>query len=115
MARGDRAAVAWLMAASAMLGAATYFASPARADGTVDEDEAVFVEVYGQGAICTTLDDYPTAAGVVGISNAIVEQGYTRDSSVDILNASVMLYCDQHWPLLVAVGKAARAGSGASA
>lgn len=109
MARGDRSAVALLMATSAMLGAALYFASPARADGTLDAEEDAFVQLYGEGAICSTLDDYPSVGGVIGIAQAIVEKGYEPDSAVDIINASVWLYCDQYWPLLEAVGKAARA------
>lgn len=113
MARGDRSALAWLMACSALLGAAVYFASPARADGTLDEDEAAYVSLYGDGAICETLDDYPSAAGVVGIVSAITEDGYTADSAVDVVNASVWAFCPRHWPLLAATGRAARAGSSA--
>jgi hypothetical protein len=41
---------------------------------------------------------------------AIVEDGYPLDSAVDIVNASVYLYCDQYMPILQAIGRAARAG-----
>lgn len=109
MARGDRSAVALLMATSGFLGAAMYFASPARADGYLDDDEMVYVEMYG-GAVCSTLDDYRSLAGVTGIAQAIVEDGFAHDSAVDVINASVQGYCPEHWSLLQAVGKASRAG-----
>lgn len=113
MARGDRTAIAWAMIGSALFGAAFYFASPAKADGMLDEDEQVFVELYGADAVCPTLTEYRSLSGVMGISDAIVDEGFSRDSSVDIINASVQAYCPQHWPLLVAIGRAAR-GSGGS-
>lgn len=115
MARGDRAAVAWLMIFSALWGAALYFSSGARADGMLSDDEQVFVELYGADAICPTLSTYRSVSGVVGISDTIVEQGYSREDSVDIINAAVAAYCPQHWPLLVAIGRAARAGAQANA
>lgn len=111
MSRGDRSAVALLMAASALLGAATYFASPARADGTIDADEQAYVEMYGETAICPTIAEYPSVGGVMGIAEAITEDGYSPDSSVDIINASVSAYCDEYWPLLKAIGRAARASA----
>ena len=43
------------------------------------------------------------------LATAMTEEGFTPDGAVDILNASVEVYCPQHWPLLVAIGKAARA------
>ena len=115
MARGDRSAVALLMACSAFLGAALYFASPARADGYLDEDEQVFVELYGADAVCTTITEYRSLAGITGIAEVIVEEGFTPDGAVDIINASVEVFCPQHWPLLVAIGKAARAANGTTA
>ena len=90
-------------------------ASPARADGILDPDEQVFVELYGAKAICHTLDSYASVAGVMGIADAIVEQGFTYDSAVDIVNASVEIYCAEYWPLLQAIGRAARAANGSPA
>lgn len=110
MARGDRAAIAWLLSASALLGAALYFASPARADGYLSTDEQVYVEMHG-GAVCTTLAEYPSYGGVLGIAEAISEDGFAPDDAVDVINESVLNYCDQYWPLLQAIGKAARAGA----
>jgi hypothetical protein len=109
MARGDRSAVALLMATSAFFGAALYFSSPAKADGYLDDDEMVYAEMYGP-AVCSTLDDYRSMAGVMGIAEAIVEDGFAPDGAVDVINASVQAYCPEHWSLLQAIGKASRAG-----
>lgn len=110
MRRQDRGPVALLMGCSAMLGAAVYFASPARADGMLSTDEQVYVEMYG-GAVCSTLDEYPSYGGVLGVAEAITEDGFALDDAVDIVNSSVSTYCDEHWPLLQAIGRAARASA----
>ena len=114
MARGDRSAVALLLACSAFLGGAVYFASPARADGYLDEDEQVFVELYGEGAVCRTITEYRTP-GVLGALEVIVDEGFTPEDAVDIVNASVATFCPENWPLLTAIGRAARAANGTSA
>jgi hypothetical protein len=108
--RADRGPVALLMATSALLGAAMYFASPARADGVLDADEEAYIQLYGEHAICSTVSEFPSPSGVLGVMEAIVEDGYPLDSAVDIVNASVYLYCDQYMPILQAIGRAARAG-----
>lgn len=112
MARGDRAAIAWAMLGSALFGAAFYFASPAKADGTLDIDEQIYVQVYA-GAVCATLDDYPSLGGVLGVADGVMADGFSADSAVDIINSSVANNCNRHWPLLQAVGRAARAGASA--
>lgn len=114
MARGDRTAIAWAMVGSALFGACVYFASPARADGYLDTDETVYVQAFA-GAVCSTLDDYPSLGGVMGVAQAIMDDGFTGDSAVDIINTSVANTCERHWPLLQAVGRAARAANGANA
>lgn len=109
MARGDRSAVALLMATSALLGAAFYFASPARADGTLDEFEQDYVTSFGAGAVCPVIRRHATPAGVIGVVTGIVNHtGWDEGSAVDVVNASVWLYCPDQWPLIVAIGKAAR-------
>ena len=112
MARGDRSAVALLMATSALFGAALYFSTPAKGDGWLTDDEAVFTELYGEGAVCKTITEFRSASGVLAVAEVIVEQGFTPDAAVDVINASVELYCPEHWSLLVAIGRAARAQNG---
>lgn len=99
------------MVAGAFLTAgAVMLASPAKADGMLDDDELVFVELHG-GDVCFVIDTYHSVGGVTGVAEAIVEQGFTPDSAVDIINASVQEYCMRNWPLLQAIGRAARAAN----
>ena len=105
----DAAAVALLMALMMALGVIAW-AATAKADGIIDEDEQVYADAYG-GAICEVLDEHYSLAGVVGVYDVIVEQGYAPDSAVDIINVAVHEWCPDNWRLLVAIGRAARAGS----
>lgn len=107
----DRTAIAWLITCSALLGAAVYFASPARAeDGVLDPDEARYALRYGE-VICDVMAEHASIPGVVGITEAVAEDGFTLGAAVDIVNESVADYCPRYWPLLQAVGRAARAGT----
>jgi hypothetical protein len=108
MNREDRGPVALLMACSALLGAAVYLSAPAHADGFLDDDEADYVALFGQRAVCPTIDKHHSAPGVLGIVQAITDDGFAPDAAVDIVNASVWLYCPRNWPLMVAMGAAAR-------
>lgn len=90
-----------------------FAASPAKADGYISDDEAVFIELNGT-VVCEVIDQYHSVAGVMGVAEAITEQGFTASDAVDIINGSVQEHCPRNWSLLVAIGKAARA-SGANA
>lgn len=105
----DAAAVALLMALMACLGVIT-FAASAKADGYMSDDEQLFADIY-YTAVCDTLDDYRSIAGVVGVVQGVSEQGFHMTDSVDIVNYSVATYCPRHWWLLVATGQAARGGA----
>jgi len=108
--RDDRGPVALLIATSAVLGAAVYFSAPASADGFLNDSEADYVSTYGAGAICPFIDEHD-ADGVVAVVETITDEGYAISDAVDIVNASVWMYCPRNWPLLVAMGNAARAES----
>jgi hypothetical protein len=108
MNREDRGPVALLMVTSAFLGACLYLSAPAHADGVLSDTEQVYVELYGQGAVCTTIDEYHSASGVLGVAQAIADEGFANDDAIDIINASVWLYCPRNWPLILAIGKVAR-------
>lgn len=86
-------------------------APDAKADGYLTTDEAAYANAYGASAICPTLDDYPSTSGVLGVTDGIISDGFSADNAVDVLNVAVWEYCPRHWPLLVGVGQAARAGS----
>lgn len=99
--------VAWLMLASLIIGGSVGFAARANADGYLSDVEKAYVYAY-HDAVCLTLDEYPTGAGVMGVVSAIMDDGFYADDAVDVINAAVGNYCDRHWQLLVNVGKAAR-------
>lgn len=89
-------------------------AAPAKADGYISDDEAVFIELHG-AQVCSVIDKYHSMGGVMGVAEAISEQGFSASDAVDIINASVQEYCPRNWSLLQAIGRAARATNGASA
>ena len=90
-------------------------APTAKADGVLSAGEVAYVAAYGAGAVCPTLDSHPSTSGVLGIAEAITDDGFAADDAVDIINASVWEFCPWHWPLLVGIGQAARAGDNAVA
>jgi hypothetical protein len=103
-------------AAAGVLGAVILTHSPAaHADGVLSDVEYAYVVVYGAAAVCPTLDDHPSKAGVFGIAEGIMDDGFDVDSAADIINASVREYCPRHWPLLQRIGAAARGESGRQA
>lgn len=97
------------------LTAGIILASTARADGYLDIDEQVYVELYGEQAICPTISEFYSARGVLGVADAIEADGFAPDSVVDIINASVQAFCPENWPLLQAIGRAARTQQGTTA
>lgn len=107
MNREDRVPVALLMGTMMFFGAALYFSSPAKADGYLSDVEADYVDTYGNGAICPFIDLHDTD-GVVAAVETIVDDGFALTDAVDVVNASVWLHCPRNWPLLVAMGNAAR-------
>ena len=68
----------------------------ARADTVVD----LYVDRYAP-AICATLDDYPTDAGVEGIGTVMVrDDGLTTAQAAEALVTSVRSTCPRHIPVL---------------
>ena len=96
-----------MVAGSFMTAGVVLLASPAKADGYLDGDEAAYAVTYGVGAICPVIDQY-RRAGVLGVAEGIMHDGFAPDSAVDIINAAVSEFCPRHWPLLQAIGRAAR-------
>jgi hypothetical protein len=83
-------------------------AAPANADGYIDSAEASYIMAYGPTAICPVIDLFPNAAGVLGVAQGIVNDGFFVDNAVDIINAAVWEYCPRHWALLKVIGAQAR-------
>ncbi|OBC11392.1 hypothetical protein A5784_34915 [Mycobacterium sp. 852013-50091_SCH5140682] len=102
-------------AAGALAAAIVTHAPVAHADGNLSNREAAYVLAYGAGAVCPTIDDFPSIAGVVGVVKGIAADGFTYDDAVDIVNASVGSYCPRHWSLLQQVGAYFRGETGRQA
>ena len=98
MKRSDRGPVALLMAASAFLGAAVYFSAPANAD---DNDSVVYAyaATFG-GIVCSTLDQYPTFDGILGIGQAMIEDGLTGYQAGQVIATSAIEICPRHIALV---------------
>lgn len=80
----------------------------ARADGVLTDAEAAYVITYGPTAICPVIAKYPSVGGVMGVAQGIIDEGWAPGDAVDIINSSVAEYCPRFWPLLTAIGNAAR-------
>lgn len=84
----------------------------AHADGQLNSVEIAYVNTYGE-TICEFLDEYPNYDGIKALGQVIMgEDGFSPDSAADIINASVLTFCPNHWGLLVAIGTAARQQGG---
>lgn len=106
----DALAVSLLMALMAALGVVV-FAASARADGVLQPDEEVYAIAWAPD-ICNVIDNRPNLRGVINVAQMVIADGWRPDEAVDIVNASVASTCPEHWPLLVAVGRAARGENG---
>jgi hypothetical protein len=100
--------VVWLFTAAVIIGGSVGFAARANADGFIDEAEASYINRWGPTAICPVIDQFPSTAGVLGVAEGIVEDGFSADGAVDIINTAVWEYCPRHWALLERIGAEAR-------
>lgn len=73
---------------------AILLAGPARAD-VVDR----YIVTFGE-AVCSTLDKFPSADGVLGIVRAIHQDGLTWEQAGTVMVQSVITYCPDHVPLI---------------
>ncbi|BBU22133.1 hypothetical protein [Mycobacterium xenopi] len=87
--------LAWLMLASVIIGAAIAFASPAHADPVSNYAE------ISAGPICSTLDSYPSLAGLSGVFRAVEEDsGFGPYDAGRIVAMAVIDHCPRHLALL---------------
>ena len=94
-----------ILAAAATISLLT--AAPAGADGHIDDAEWTYINAYAP-AICAVIDAVPTPGGVLGVGQGIINDGFSADNAVDIINAAVWGLCPRHWALLEATGRAIR-------
>lgn len=70
------------------LTAGIVFVAPAKADTGYDT------------AVCATLADYPTFAGIIGIGAALKDRGYTGYEAGEIIGTAVYGTCPEYLPLI---------------
>lgn len=78
------------------------YATQADADPALD-----YASLYA-GAVCSTLDEYPSIAGVTGIGQAIHEDGLSFYDAGRAVGIAVAVECPRHQPLLDAFVATAR-------
>lgn len=81
----------------AFLTAGVIAATPAKAD--VDRAVIAYTAVFA-GAVCTTLDAYPSFDGIEGIGQAIIEDGLTPRQAGQVIGLSVVEVCPRHFGLV---------------
>jgi hypothetical protein len=85
--------------AGAFITAATFSAIPARAD----TDSAVYAYAASFGGIvCSTLDEYPSFSGIIGIGEAISTDGLSMHQAGQVIAVSVIEICPRHLALVKA-------------
>lgn len=80
-----RDGMTWVAAFGAILGVAVAVSPTAHAD-PIDR------------AICSVLDDYPSAAGVTGVGLGLVDHGYTPYDAGQKIAIAVYGTCPEHIP-----------------
>jgi len=97
-----------LMFLGALIAGCVLGTGVARADGQISNVESAYIAAYGAGAVCPVIAEYPSTAGVLGVAQGIMDDGFTAGDAVDIINVSVATYCPEYWSLLERIGAEAR-------
>jgi len=77
--------------------AATIAAVPAKAD--TGDAVVAYTAVFG-AIVCQTLDAYPTFAGIIGVGEAIADDGLSLHQAGEVLMMSATEICPRHLGLL---------------
>ena len=75
-----------------------HLAAPARADH--DPVVIAYTTTFGE-AVCLTLDDYPSKGGVLGVGQAIIEDGLTAFQAGQVIYFAVDELCPRHLDLVL--------------
>lgn len=59
-----------------------------------------YASTFG-GAVCSTLDDFPSFDGIVGVAAAIVNDGLTDYQAGQVIGLSIAEICPRHTRLMV--------------
>lgn len=86
-----------MIAGSFLTAGTLVFAFPAKAEP--DASVVAYAATYG-AAVCSVLDDYPTISGVIGIGQAITEDGFSMYQAGQVIGLSVLEICPRHTGLM---------------
>jgi len=95
----DALGVTLLMIFMAAMGCILMILSTPTAKADIDHVAYAYAADYGD-AVCSTLDSYPTLAGVSGIGQAIRDDGLTLFQAGQVIEISVHEICPRHLGLL---------------
>ena len=73
-------------------------ATPAKAD---PDPVAYSYAAENGSAVCYTLDEYPSENGILGIGQAIIEDGLTAYQAGEVVYYSVAELCPRHMDLIL--------------
>lgn len=82
-----------------------FFNIPAAHADSLTAKEYSFVTEYGQSVICPTVAKYPSIGGVIGVVKGVIDQGFSAEEAVTVVNYSVATYCNEWYPLLTKTGE----------
>lgn len=85
----------FMVAFGCLLGLA--YAPKAKAEP--DSVVVAYAATYG-GAVCSTLDDYPSFSGIIGIGQAIADDGLSFYQAGEVIALSVLDICPRHTALM---------------
>lgn len=72
--------------------------------GSAHADTAESWGRANESVTCTVFKDHPSAAGLVGIMEAIeTETGFTNHQAAQALTAGILDGCPKMWPVLTAI------------
>ena len=100
----DTIAVALLMILMALFGCILVMLSAPHAQADPDSMVYAYAATFG-GAVCETLDEYPSFAGIYGIGDAIAEDGLTYHQAGQVIAIAAMEICPRHLALVKAFAK----------
>jgi len=89
-----RAYAIGVLTGSVMTSALFVWTAPAKAD--LSDDEAALY----RSAVCSTLADFPTTDGVLGIGLALKDEGYSGYDAGRIIGSAVINECPRFIPLM---------------
>ncbi len=90
-------AFAFGICTGSLITAATIIAAPAKADP--DRVSVDYAQRYGW-AVCATLDEFPSFAGLIGVGESIYDDGLSWRQAGQVLAVSVADQCPRHLQMM---------------